>query len=71
MSSYQFKGPFAEHIKNHVSLKQAIGYKYAAEAKHLLRFSVLSTFLCELFIGHLLEARQIFLHFSNKVTSPV
>jgi integrase len=39
MSSYQFKGPFAEHIKNHVSLKQAIGYKYAAEAKHLLRFS--------------------------------
>ena len=39
MSNYLFKGPFAEHIKNHVRLKQAIGYKYEAEAKHLLRFS--------------------------------
>jgi len=39
MSNYMFKGPFAEHIRNHVSLKQAIGYKYEAEAKHLLRFS--------------------------------
>jgi len=36
---YRFSGPFAEHIKNHVLLKQAVGYKYEAEAKHLLRFS--------------------------------
>ncbi len=39
MRNYQFSGPFAEHIKNHVQLKQAVGYKYEAEAKHLLRFS--------------------------------
>jgi len=39
MSNYLFKGPFAEHIENHVSLKKAIGYKYEAEASHLLRFS--------------------------------
>ena len=39
MSNYLFRGPFAEHIRNHVCLKQAIGYKYEAEAEHLLRFS--------------------------------
>jgi integrase/recombinase XerD len=40
MIDYQFKGSFAEHIKNHVCLKQAVGYKYEAEARHLLRFSI-------------------------------
>lgn len=39
MRNYLFKGPFTEHIKNHVRLKQAVGYKYEAEAEHLLRFS--------------------------------
>lgn len=39
MINYLFKGPFAEHIENHISLKKAIGYKYEAEARHLLRFS--------------------------------
>ena len=39
MKNYRFSGPFAEHIKNHVQLKQAVGYKYEAEAKHLLKFS--------------------------------
>ena len=39
MRNYSFSGPFAEHIKNHVQLKQAVGYKYEAEAKHLSRFS--------------------------------
>lgn len=39
MSDYLFKGSFAEHIGSHVCLKQAIGYKYEAEARHLLRFS--------------------------------
>lgn len=39
MSDYLYKGPFAEHILNHVQLKQAIGYKYDSEARHLLRFS--------------------------------
>jgi integrase/recombinase XerD len=39
MSDYLYKGPFGEHILNHVQLKQAIGYKYDSEARHLLRFS--------------------------------
>ena len=39
MSDYPYKGPFAEHIRNHVQLKQAVGYKYDSEARHLLRFS--------------------------------
>ncbi|NYB76158.1 tyrosine-type recombinase/integrase [Sedimentibacter hydroxybenzoicus DSM 7310] len=39
MSDYPFTGPFAAHIKNHVQLKQAIGYKYTTEENHLLRFS--------------------------------
>lgn len=40
MNNYLFKGPFAEYIQSHVSLKRAVGYKYEAEAKHLFRFSV-------------------------------
>jgi integrase len=39
MKNYRFSGPFAKYIKNHVQLKQAVGYKYEVEAKHLLRFS--------------------------------
>jgi integrase/recombinase XerD len=39
MNNYSYKGPFAEHIRSHVQLKQAIGYKYDTEARHLLRFS--------------------------------
>ena len=38
-NKYIFKGPFANHIQNHISLKQAMGYKYDTEANHLLRFS--------------------------------
>lgn len=40
MNNYSFEGPFAELIMAHISLKQAIGYKYECEAKHLLRFSL-------------------------------
>lgn len=40
MSNYSFKGPFAGYIESHVSLKQAVGYKYETEASHLFRFSV-------------------------------
>lgn len=38
MSNIVYKGPFKEHIKNHVELKQALGYKYDTEAVHLKRF---------------------------------
>jgi len=40
MRNYSFKGPIAGYIESHVSLKQAVGYKYEAEARHLFRFSV-------------------------------
>ncbi|EKE04043.1 MAG: hypothetical protein ACD_20C00111G0002 [uncultured bacterium] len=39
MVNYDFSGPFAVHIRNHIELKKAIGYKYDTEARHLLRFS--------------------------------
>jgi|APSaa5957512622_1039677.scaffolds.fasta_scaffold13065_3 integrase/recombinase XerD len=38
MNEIIYKGPFKDHIKNHVELKQAVGYKYRAEASHLKRF---------------------------------
>lgn len=39
MYNQLFIGPFADHIENHVRLKQATGYKYRSEAEHLLLFS--------------------------------
>jgi len=39
VNNYLFKGPFAEHIKNHIALKQAIGYKYEIETEQLTKFS--------------------------------
>jgi integrase/recombinase XerD len=33
-----YAGPFKEHMKNYIELKQAIGYKYCTEAGHLGRF---------------------------------
>ena len=38
MNNITYNGPFKEHIKNHIKLKKAIGYKYDAEAIHLKRF---------------------------------
>ena len=38
MNNIIYKGPFKKHIKNHVNLKKAIGYKYDTEAAHLKRF---------------------------------
>ena len=38
MSKIIYEGPFKEHIKNHVELKRAVGYKYEADAGHLKRF---------------------------------
>jgi len=33
-----YEGPFKDHIKNHIELKRAVGYKYDTEAGHLKRF---------------------------------
>jgi len=38
MGEIIYEGPFKDHIKNHVELKQAVGYKYHTEASHLKRF---------------------------------
>ncbi|MBA7494156.1 hypothetical protein ES702_04729 [subsurface metagenome] len=38
MTDIVYNGPFGRHIKNHVELKQSVGYKYIAEAEHLKRF---------------------------------
>src|SRR3989344_8808759 len=38
MDNIPYKGPFKEHIQNHIDLKQAIGYKFHTEADHLKRF---------------------------------
>jgi integrase len=38
MSEIIYEGSFKGHIKDHVELKRAVGYKYDMEAKHLKRF---------------------------------
>ena len=38
MNKIIYEGPFKNHIKNHVALKQAVGYKYYTDAAHLKRF---------------------------------
>lgn len=38
MNEIIYSGPFKDHIQNHVELKQAVGYKYDADASHLKRF---------------------------------
>jgi hypothetical protein len=63
MRNYLFSGPFAEHIKNHVHLKQAVGYKYEVEAKHLLRFSA---FTAEKYPEATLLSKEIVLQWCSK-----
>lgn len=38
MNDCLYIGPFKDHLKSHVELKQAIGYNYSSEANHLKRF---------------------------------
>lgn len=38
MNNPIYIGPFKDHIQNYVELKQAVGYKYNIEARHLKRF---------------------------------
>ena len=38
MSEINYKGPFKDHIQNHVELKRAVGYKYVTEEGHFKRF---------------------------------
>lgn len=43
MNNIIYKGPFKEHIQNYIKLKQAVGYKYEAEADNLKRFDRFTT----------------------------
>jgi len=38
MSEIIYEGPFKGHIKDHVELKRAVGYKYDTDASQLKRF---------------------------------
>ncbi|WP_028986832.1 tyrosine-type recombinase/integrase [Thermicanus aegyptius] len=38
MNEIIYEGPFKDHIRNHVELKRAVGYKYDTDASHLKRF---------------------------------
>jgi integrase/recombinase XerD len=38
MTDIIYNGPFGKYIKDHIDLKQAIGYKYIIEAKLLKKF---------------------------------
>ena len=38
MNDIVYSGPFKDHIKRFVDLKQAVGYKYLTETAHLKRF---------------------------------
>lgn len=63
MIDYPYKGPFAEHIRNHVQLKQAVGYKYDSEARHLLRFS---DFTCRRYPEATALTKEIVLEWCSK-----
>lgn len=38
MKNNTFLGPFKSHLKCHIELKKALGYKYKTDAEHLMRF---------------------------------
>lgn len=38
MNEIIYEGPFKEHLKNHIGLKQAVGYTYESEERALKRF---------------------------------
>jgi integrase/recombinase XerD len=63
MADIIYNGPFRKHIKNHVELKQSVGYKYIAEAKHLKRFD---TFTLEKYRSFTTLTKEIVLDWCSK-----
>src|SRR5665648_1213983 len=59
-----YYGPFKEHIKNHVELKQSVGYKYISEAEHLKRFD---TFTLEKYSSATVLTKEIVLDWCRKM----
>lgn len=65
MSKIICEVPFKEHIKNHVKLKQAVGYKYDTEACHLKR---LDRFIMEKYPNAAVLTKEIVLDWCSKKT---
>lgn len=65
MNEIIYEGPFKEHLKNHVELKQAVGYKYKTEADHLKRFD---RFTIEKYPNETDLTKEIALDWCNKKT---
>lgn len=65
MSNIHYGGPFKDHIKSFVELKQALGYKYDTEVGHLKRFD---KFTVEKYPGATLLTKEIVLTWCSKKT---
>lgn len=60
-----YEGPFKDHIKNHVELKRAVGYRYDTEAGHLKRFD---NFTLKKYASATILTRKIVLDWCSKKT---
>lgn len=65
MSEIIYEGPFRNHIKNHVELKRAVGYKYDTDAAHLKRFD---RFTLEKYFYTTVLTKEIVLDWCSKKT---
>jgi len=65
MNNLIYSGPFKDHIRNHVELKQAVGYKYTSDANHLKRFD---QFTLEKYPNSTLLTKEIVLDWCKKKT---
>jgi integrase/recombinase XerD len=63
MNNIIYKSHFKKHIKNYIELKQSVGYKYDAEAKHLQRFD---KFILEKYPDATILSKQIVLAWCGK-----
>ena len=65
MSAIHYKGPFKEHIQDHIELKKAVGYKYDTDAKNLKRFD---NFTAERYPEAIVLSKEIVLDWCSKKT---
>jgi integrase/recombinase XerD len=63
MNNIIYKSHFKKHIKNYIELKQAVGYKYDAEAEHLQRFD---KFILEKYPDATILSKEIVLAWCGK-----
>ena len=65
MRKIVYEGPFKDHIKDHVELKQAVGYKYDTDAGHLKGFD---RFTLEKYPHATVLSKEIVLEWCSKKT---